>query len=214
MSLLARCARSPKPVSVTAKTSRPNERRRAATSRHAQPPRHAPGTRTSGRAVIRFPQAGRAAHGTRKNTRRRSAGRATRTAQRTPQARHPTLHPEQQISTRPRLQPWGDHERREDAAGRSRVRARRGAARRSGRRLTGGRPLTPMGRAGVCASRGARRAPEPGPRRVRGLRPDLAPWLPGGVHAPAIPTHRREARTAVPCPRARDASSGPRAEDV
>src|SRR3954452_7088505 len=79
-SLPARCARSPRPVRVTGKTSCPSERRRAATSRHAQPPRHAPGTRTSGRALIRGRRAGRGRHGARRAPRRRSAGGATRTA--------------------------------------------------------------------------------------------------------------------------------------
>ncbi len=51
-SLSARCARSPRPVRVTANTSWPNARKCAATSRHAHPPRHAPGTRTSGRELI------------------------------------------------------------------------------------------------------------------------------------------------------------------
>src|SRR5829696_8347211 len=90
--LLARCTRSPRPVSVTAKTSWPNERSRAATWAHAHPPRHAPGTRTSGRAVIRARQAGRSRQGIRSDGRRRgSAGEAERSAEGAPRAQAPKI---------------------------------------------------------------------------------------------------------------------------
>src|SRR5689334_4571783 len=47
----ARWTRSPRPVSVTGNTAWPRARRSVATSLHAQPPRQAPGTRTSGRGM-------------------------------------------------------------------------------------------------------------------------------------------------------------------
>ena len=78
--LPARCTRSPRPVRVTAKTSWPKPRKRAATSRHAQPPRHAPGTRTSGRELIPARRAGLGQRRARSASGRRSASPALRAA--------------------------------------------------------------------------------------------------------------------------------------